>query len=61
LVQSNFSIASRAFDQLLVVLGRFQTKIRFETSSKSNEILASTGEMISQHLQGVEVQMQDDL
>jgi hypothetical protein len=44
-----------------VVLGRFQTKIKFETSNKSNEILASTGEIISQHLQGVEVQMQDDL
>uniref|UniRef100_A0ACD5VXH8 Uncharacterized protein n=2 Tax=Avena sativa TaxID=4498 RepID=A0ACD5VXH8_AVESA len=52
---------TRAFDQLLVVLERFQTKIKFETSNKSNEILASTGEIISQHLQGVEVQMQDDL
>ncbi|KAM0930601.1 hypothetical protein ACQ4PT_000861 [Festuca glaucescens] len=60
-VQCPDDYLSRAFDQLLVVLGRFQTKIKFETSNKSNEILASTGEIISQHLQGVEVQMQDDL
>ncbi|CAM0907967.1 unnamed protein product [Alopecurus aequalis] len=52
---------TRAFDQLLVVLGRFQTKIKSETSNKSSEILAASGEIIRQHLQGVEVQMQDDV
>uniref|UniRef100_A0ACD5XQX3 Uncharacterized protein n=2 Tax=Avena sativa TaxID=4498 RepID=A0ACD5XQX3_AVESA len=60
-VQCPDDYVTRDFDQLLVVLGRFQTKIKFETSNKSNEILASTGEIISQHFQGVEVQMQDDL
>ncbi|CAM0907947.1 unnamed protein product [Alopecurus aequalis] len=52
---------TRAFDQLLVVLGRFQTKIKSETSNKSSEILAASGEIIRQHLQGVEVQMQNDV
>uniref|UniRef100_A0ACD6A4Q5 Uncharacterized protein n=2 Tax=Avena sativa TaxID=4498 RepID=A0ACD6A4Q5_AVESA len=60
-VPSPDDYVTRDFDQLLVVLGRFQTKIKFETNNKSNEILTSTGEMITQHLQGVEVQMQDDL
>ncbi|TVU30997.1 hypothetical protein EJB05_22659, partial [Eragrostis curvula] len=52
---------TRAFDQLVVVLGRFQTKIKSETSKKSTEILAATGEIIRQHLEGVEVQMQADV
>uniref|UniRef100_K4AMR8 Meiosis-specific protein ASY3-like coiled-coil domain-containing protein n=1 Tax=Setaria italica TaxID=4555 RepID=K4AMR8_SETIT len=51
----------RAFDQLVVVLGRFQTKIKSETSKKSSEILAATGEIIRQQLEGVEVQMQADV
>ena len=54
-------IVTRAFDQLLLVLGRFQTKIKSETRNKSSEILAGTGEIIRQHLEGVEVQMQDDV
>ncbi|CAN6299485.1 unnamed protein product [Urochloa humidicola] len=52
---------TRAFDQLIVVLGRFQTKIKSETSKKSSEILAATGEIIRQQLEGVEVQMQADV
>ncbi|KAG2646224.1 hypothetical protein PVAP13_2KG495900 [Panicum virgatum] len=52
---------TRAFDQLVVVLGRFQTKIKSETSKKSSEILAATEEIIRQHLEGVEVQMQADV
>ncbi|XP_062205755.1 meiosis-specific protein PAIR3-like [Phragmites australis] len=52
---------TRAFDQLVVVLGRFQTKIKSETSKKSSEILAATGEIIRQHLVGIEVQMQADV
>ncbi|PAN47576.1 hypothetical protein PAHAL_9G256000 [Panicum hallii] len=52
---------TRAFDQLIVVLGRFQTKIKSETSKKSSEILSATGEIIRQHLEGVEVQMQADV
>ncbi|GJN20573.1 hypothetical protein PR202_gb07965 [Eleusine coracana subsp. coracana] len=52
---------TRAFDQLVVVLGRFQTKIKSETSKKSSEILAATGEIIRQQLEGVEVQMQADV
>ncbi|KAJ1269302.1 hypothetical protein BS78_07G201200 [Paspalum vaginatum] len=52
---------TRAFDQLVVVLGRFQTKIKSETNKKSSEILAATGEIIRQHLEGVEVQMQADV
>ncbi|OEL28372.1 hypothetical protein BAE44_0010611 [Dichanthelium oligosanthes] len=52
---------TRAFDQLVVVLGRFQTKIKSETSKKSAEVLAATGEIIRQHLEGVEVQMQADV
>ncbi|WVZ92020.1 hypothetical protein U9M48_038118 [Paspalum notatum var. saurae] len=52
---------TRVFDQLVVVLGRFQTKIKAETSKKSSEILAATGEIIRQHLEGVEVQMQADV
>ena len=54
-------ISTRAFDQLIVVLGRFQTKIKSETNKKSSEILAATGEIIRQHLEGVEVQMQADV
>jgi hypothetical protein len=56
-----FSISNRAFDQLVVVLGRFQTKIKSETNKKSSEILAATGEIIRQHLEGVEMQMQADV
>ncbi|XP_066318011.1 meiosis-specific protein PAIR3-like isoform X2 [Miscanthus floridulus] len=52
---------TRAFDQLVVVLGRFQTKIKSETSKKSSEILAATREIIYQHLEGVEAQMQADV
>lgn len=52
---------TRAFDQLIVVLGRFQTKIKSETSKKSSEILAATRETICQHLEGVEAQMQADV
>nr|CAB3449268.1 unnamed protein product [Digitaria exilis] len=52
---------TQAFDQLVVVLGRFQTKIKSETSKKSSEILTATGEIIRQHLEGVEVQMQADV
>ncbi|KAF0926058.1 hypothetical protein E2562_020734 [Oryza meyeriana var. granulata] len=52
---------TRAFDQLVVVLGRFQTKIKSETSNKSSKILAATGERIRQHLEGVEGQMQADV
>ncbi|KAL6641197.1 hypothetical protein ACP70R_019378 [Stipagrostis hirtigluma subsp. patula] len=52
---------TRAFDQLIVVLGRFQTKIKSETRKKSSEILAATGEIIRQHLEGVEEQMQADV
>ncbi|CAN6288250.1 unnamed protein product [Urochloa humidicola] len=52
---------TRAFDQLIVVLGRFQTKIKSETNKKSSEILAATGEIIRQQLEGVEVQMQADV
>nr|CAB3446040.1 unnamed protein product [Digitaria exilis] len=52
---------TRAFDQLIVVLGRFQTKIKSETSKKSSEILTATGEIIREHLEGVEVQMQADV
>ncbi|XP_044950486.1 meiosis-specific protein PAIR3-like [Hordeum vulgare subsp. vulgare] len=60
-VQCPDDYLTRAFDQLLVVLGRFQTKIKSETRNKSSEILAGTGEIIRQHLEGVEVQMQDDV
>lgn len=60
-VQCSDDYLIRAFDQLLVVLGRFQTKIKSETSIKSSEILAATGEIIRQHLEGVEVQMQADV
>jgi hypothetical protein len=56
-----FFIFIRAFDQLVVVLGRFQTKIKSETSKKSSEILAATREIICQHLEGVEAQMQADV
>ncbi|KAG2549217.1 hypothetical protein PVAP13_9KG167800 [Panicum virgatum] len=42
-------------------LTRFQTKIKAETTKKSSEILAATGEIIRQHLEGVEVQMQADV
>ncbi|XP_006661760.1 meiosis-specific protein PAIR3 [Oryza brachyantha] len=52
---------TRAFDQLVVVLGRFQTKIKSETSNKSSKILSATGERIRQHLEGVEGQMQADV
>uniref|UniRef100_A0A0D9XJI4 Meiosis-specific protein ASY3-like coiled-coil domain-containing protein n=1 Tax=Leersia perrieri TaxID=77586 RepID=A0A0D9XJI4_9ORYZ len=52
---------TRAFDQLVVVLGRFQTKIKSETSNKSSKILAATGEIIRKHLEGVEGQMQADV
>ncbi|KAF7057409.1 hypothetical protein CFC21_064689 [Triticum aestivum] len=60
-VQCPDDYLTRAFDQLLVVLGRFQTKIKSETRNKSSQILAGTGEIIRQHLEGVEVQMQDDV
>ncbi|XP_048550936.1 meiosis-specific protein PAIR3-like [Triticum urartu] len=60
-VQCPDDYLTRAFDQLLLVLGRFQTKIKSETRNKSSEILAGTGEIIRQHLEGVEVQMQDDV
>uniref|UniRef100_A0A0E0BAA2 Meiosis-specific protein ASY3-like coiled-coil domain-containing protein n=1 Tax=Oryza glumipatula TaxID=40148 RepID=A0A0E0BAA2_9ORYZ len=52
---------TRAFDQLVVVLGRFQTKIKSETRNESSKILAATGEIIRQHLEGVEGRMQADV
>uniref|UniRef100_A0A453A8X6 Uncharacterized protein n=2 Tax=Aegilops tauschii TaxID=37682 RepID=A0A453A8X6_AEGTS len=60
-VQCPDDYLNRAFDELLLVLGRFQTKIKSETRNRSSEILAGTGEIIRQHLEGVEVQMQDDV
>ncbi|VAH40049.1 unnamed protein product [Triticum turgidum subsp. durum] len=60
-VQCPDDYLNRAFDELLLVLGRFQTKIKSETRNRSSEILVGTGEIIRQHLEGVEVQMQDDV
>ncbi|KAI4968866.1 hypothetical protein ZWY2020_046196 [Hordeum vulgare] len=60
-VQCPDDYLTRAFDELLLVLGRFQTKIKSETRNRSSEILSATGEIIRQHLEGVEVQMQDDV